>query len=274
LMERGVNDLSSSALNTCQVATPSDFVLVCGFEGFNLSLSMNRPKLGARLVAFDGISVENGPWTFDSIRRAIKSRSRPLKLSFRNDPLTPDQRSILTQALNDVDVHRGPQGRPTSHQPMQESYHSGIHHQPASSASHLHHHDRQHQYQQTQQSQQQFGPADEMDLHDVQLEHDPVLDLSSDTSNANCGRWRKRLGSVSSQSSSNSTSHNRRPTFQTFSEAGSSVISASLAPLMANLLKGVSDRSQPSERTPPAYLARRELPHNDPQHQNFQSSLL
>jgi hypothetical protein len=60
------------------------------------------------LVAFDGISVEVGKWTFQSIRRAIKSRGRPLTLSFRNDYLTTEQRTILTKAVKDVDAKRDP----------------------------------------------------------------------------------------------------------------------------------------------------------------------
>jgi len=89
-------------------SAPVDIVLVCGFEGFDDSGANQRPKLGARLVAFDGISVEVGKWTFEKIRKAIKSRGRPLTLSFRNDFLTTDQRATLTQAIKDVDAKRDP----------------------------------------------------------------------------------------------------------------------------------------------------------------------
>ena len=85
---------------------PTDTVLVCGFDGFDASGLNQRPKLGARLVAFDGISVEMGEWTFESIKKAIKSRGRPLTLSFRNDFLTTEQREILTKAIKDVDANR------------------------------------------------------------------------------------------------------------------------------------------------------------------------
>ncbi len=87
---------------------PVDIVLVCGFEGFDDSGANQRPKLGARLVAFDGISVEVGKWTFEKIRKAIKSRGRPLTLSFRNDFLTTEQRETLTKAIKDVDAKRDP----------------------------------------------------------------------------------------------------------------------------------------------------------------------
>ena len=56
----------------------------------------------ARLVAFDGIPVEVGKWTFESIRKSILARGRPMTLSFRNDFLTPKQRTILTKAVEAV----------------------------------------------------------------------------------------------------------------------------------------------------------------------------
>ena len=89
-------------------SVPEDIVLVCGFEGFDDSGANQKPKLGARLVAFDGISVEHGKWNFDKIRKAIKSRGRPLTLSFRNDFLTTEQRETLTKAVKDVDAKRTP----------------------------------------------------------------------------------------------------------------------------------------------------------------------
>ena len=60
------------------------------------------PYLVARLVAFDGIPVEVGKWTFESIRKSIQARGRPLTLSFRNDFLTSRQREILTKAVADI----------------------------------------------------------------------------------------------------------------------------------------------------------------------------
>lgn len=82
--------------------SPVDAVIVCGFIGFDDSSGSIRPKVGARLVAFDGIPVEVGRWTFESIRKAIQARSRPLTLSFRNDILSPKQQAILKKALDDI----------------------------------------------------------------------------------------------------------------------------------------------------------------------------
>jgi PH domain len=84
-----------------RVSTPVDAVLVCGCHGFESSTGHAPPRIGARLVAFDGISVEMGHWTFESIRKSIQARGRPLTLSFRNDFLTTEQRKILTRAINE-----------------------------------------------------------------------------------------------------------------------------------------------------------------------------
>ena len=86
-----------------QVALPVDAVLVCGFQGFDDSGANIRPKLGARLVAFDGVSVEVGKWTFESIRKGIQMRGRPITLSFRDDFLTTEQRQILTKASREME---------------------------------------------------------------------------------------------------------------------------------------------------------------------------
>ena len=95
-------------ITECPPIRPVDMVLVCGFVGFDDSTGNNRPRIGARLVAFDGITVEVGQWTFESIRKSIQARGRPLTLSFRNDYLTPKQREILTKAVNDVKAHDDP----------------------------------------------------------------------------------------------------------------------------------------------------------------------
>jgi hypothetical protein len=92
----------------CPPIPPVDMVLVCGFVGFDESTGNSRPRIGARLVAFDGITVEVGQWTFESIRKSIQARGRPLTLSFRNDFLTTKQREILTKAVNDVKAHEEP----------------------------------------------------------------------------------------------------------------------------------------------------------------------
>jgi len=96
------HDRTGGTSAECHPVTPSDAVLVCGFVGFDDSTGNVRPRVGARLVAFDGIPVEVGHWTFESIRKSIQARGRPLTLSFRNDFLTLKQREILTKAIEDV----------------------------------------------------------------------------------------------------------------------------------------------------------------------------
>ena len=105
------NDGAQQDVNA-KVAMPIDVVLVCGFHGFDGNVNPKRPDLGARLVAFDGISVELGSWTFDSIRRGIQARSRPITLSFRNDPLSIQQREILTKAVAELNHSTPPVPRP------------------------------------------------------------------------------------------------------------------------------------------------------------------
>ena len=111
--------------NECPVASPVDAVIVCGFQGFDDSSGNVRPKLGARLVAFDGVSVEVGRWTFDDIRKAIQIRSRPMTLSFRNDFLTTEQRTILTRAVKEVDEHYALPRRTIQFQEDEPSVRSG-----------------------------------------------------------------------------------------------------------------------------------------------------
>jgi peptidoglycan hydrolase CwlO-like protein len=85
----------------CQVPQPIDAVLVCGFCGFD-EVAHPKPSIGSRLIAFDGISIEVGRWTFDSVRMAIQARKRPITLSFRNDPLSKEQRDIITRAAQEM----------------------------------------------------------------------------------------------------------------------------------------------------------------------------
>ena len=88
---------------SCPVLLPKHNVLVCGFNGFDNTSGNRKPSLGARLVGFDGMSIERGPWTFEAVRRGIKARGRPLTLTFRDDHLTTEQRAILTKAAHDVE---------------------------------------------------------------------------------------------------------------------------------------------------------------------------
>jgi len=85
-----------SSANTPTIEPSPDAVLVCGFAGCT---SATRPPLGARLIAFEGTLVELGAaWTFSAIRHAIQAQSRPLRLTFRNDALSVEQRAMLTKA--------------------------------------------------------------------------------------------------------------------------------------------------------------------------------
>ena len=89
----------------CSPTIPVDAVLVCGFVGFDDSNNV-RPRTGSRLVAFDGIPITVGNWTFESVRKSIQARGRPLTLSFRNDFLTTKQREILTKAVGEIGLSR------------------------------------------------------------------------------------------------------------------------------------------------------------------------
>ena len=92
----------------CLPIIPVDAVLVCGFVGFDDSNNV-RPRTGSRLVAFDGIPITVGNWTFESVRKSIQARGRPLTLSFRNDFLTTKQREILTKAVGEIGLSPPPQ---------------------------------------------------------------------------------------------------------------------------------------------------------------------
>jgi len=91
----------------CLPTIPVDAVLVCGFVGFDDSNNV-RPRTGSRLVAFDGIPITVGNWTFEVVRQSIQARGRPLTLSFRNDFLTTKQREILTKAVGEIGLSPPP----------------------------------------------------------------------------------------------------------------------------------------------------------------------
>lgn len=225
--------------DVCQVAAPVDAVLVCGFVGFDDTGNNVRPKLGARLVAFDGVSVEVGRWTFESIRKAIQARDRPLTLSFRNDFLTIEQRTILTTAVDDVAKHSGGPRRTLQYHPrrrrpsLDPSVHSALTH--------------------------------ESDLHDIR---------SDDTSTSASVRTASVSGSDSRPSLPQSFSGARSfgsNNVYSFSEAGSSTsVLSAVAPLVSNLLARKS-----SEPFTPDYLRRAPTKVEDtPQHEDFTSGLL
>lgn len=82
---------------------PKHQVLVCGFNGFDAGANNNRkPSLGARLVGYNGVSLEHGPWTFEAVAKVIREQGRPLTLTFRDDNLNMEQQAILDKAAKDV----------------------------------------------------------------------------------------------------------------------------------------------------------------------------
>ena len=223
--------------DTCEVATPVDAVLVCGFNGFDDSGSNTRPKLGARLVAFDGVSVEIGKWTFESIRKAIQARSRPLTLSFRNDFLTTEQRRILTRAAQEV-KNAAPQ-RNTQHLPS-------VRRRPSMDPS-----------VQSALSAETDNVHSDASTNCYSQENEQSSDY----------RYSVMPQSFSATRSVASSGNGNR---YSFSEAGSSAsVLSAVAPLVTNLLKR---RNEPFT---PEYLRRDpESVENTPQHQDFKSELL
>jgi hypothetical protein len=253
---RRIAAISSSAKSediekgtTCKVATPVDAVLVCGFHGFDDSGTNVRPNLGARLIAFDGVSVEVGHWTFDSIRKSIQSRARPLTLSFRNDYLTTEQRTILTKAVKEVDGVVPPPRRNLQYQTSEE--------RPSS----------------TDPSMQSFETGhfvNESDSRGAARATDDESSVSATSSGNYNGREYALPQSFSGAKSFSSLKSNGN--FRSFSEAGSSASSvfSAVAPLVANLLHRRS-----SDPFTPEYLRRApESVEDTPQHQDFKSELL
>ena len=283
--------------DTClQVATPIDAVLVCGFEGFDDSGNNVRPKLGARLVAFDGISVEVGKWTFDSIRKSIQARGRPLTLSFRNDFLTVDQREIMTKVVaqmekekpqatparflepnyypfsgSDVDYRDSDRGlRPSSIAP---SLQSAISHETdhfvneatlkTSNTIHL----------PSEHGQLKRPYEEEDDLTVSTTGYHSDQHYQHHNPHQQFGRQQRRFTASSGGSYSSG-----RPSYykyRSFSEAGSSAsaLSSAIGPLMSNLMSGLSAEKKRVNMTPD-YLHRRDRVENVPQHHDFQSNLL
>jgi len=120
----------------CLPTIPVDAVLVCGFVGFDDSNNV-RPRTGSRLVAFDGIPITVGNWTFESVRKSIQARGRPLTLSFRNDFLTTKQREILTKAVGEIGLSPPPQSvaQTYSSQGTTQQHHEQTIHRSTSSVS-------------------------------------------------------------------------------------------------------------------------------------------
>jgi len=263
----------------CQVATPVDAVLVCGFVGFDDTGTNIRPNLGARLVAFDGVSVEVGKWTFDSIRKAIQARDRPLTLSFRNDYLTTEQRAILTKAIKDVGGVVPAYFRPSSilvgtelhQQHHRQSLDDPSIHSALSHESDLFVNDGSNSRDRRIQRPPQ---------HSSRVRHQDHDDLTSISASSNStGRPRSVSNKSIPRSFSGAKSVASGGNFRSFSEAGSSTTSvlSAVAPLMSNLLYRGDCGPGGSSREPftPEYLRREpESVEDTPQHQDFESELL
>lgn len=240
---RGHRNIDVHEQIECSVAMPIDAVLVCGFHGFDDTANHIRPALGARLVAFEGISVELGKWTFESIRKAIQARGRPLTLSFRNDFLTTQQRAILTKAIAEVNAAQ-PQPKPF------------IQYNISNAAS----------LSKTSQQQVQSRGASGDTAHDSfgRMEsHDDEESVSTRSSS----NYRHQTFSASSSVATGTQD------FRSFSEAGtSSAFSQALRPLMGKLLSGVVKSDSTGI---PHYMKRDgESLEALPSHRDFQSSLL
>lgn len=269
-----------------QVATPIDAVLVCGFDGFDDTGNNVRPKLGARLVAFDGVSVEVGRWTFDSIRKAIQARGRPLTLSFRNDFLTTDQRTIMTKAVAKIEKDP-PLATPdalhyddvaqynkneASRVPSVPSVPSAPSHETelfvnettfrTSNVISLHQKGLPKHWE---------GEDDDLtvsttgycssDHHHHHPYHRPGLQQRRMTGSSGSYYSNKKGGGYNS--------------YRSFSEVGSSAsaLSSAIGPLMSNLMSGLSSEKKRVNMAPD-YLHRRASVESTPQHQDFQSNLL
>jgi len=246
-----VNICPSEVESLSPVVYPNDIVLVCGFHGFDeLSNSNRRPHLGARLIAFDGISVEVGPWTFDTIRKSIQARGRPITLSFRNEYLSTNQRSILTKAVRDVNASI----------PQQE--HLSQYKIPEITTT-LNSHTMQRQlYDDTSISTSSFHIPHRTDDHsDAE---------SSITESASSPRQSRKSGSFLKRKAV-------AKTWKSFSEVGSSTSSskftAKFGPMMSNIVSTFNANKESVQE--PEYLSR--IPNyveSKKQHQDYRATLL
>lgn len=295
-----------SADTSLQLATPVDAVLVCGFEGFDDSGNNVRPKLGSRLVAFDGVSVEIGKWTFDSIRKAIQARNRPLTLSFRNDFLTTNQRAIMTKVVSQMEKQR-PMATPASissysSRPPSTGLESRIpRHEDGGRApsavpslgSAPSHETAQFVNETTLKASNSIPLPDYSYQNRLEYDEDDLTVSTtgyySDYQNSNPHPYQQQQHNPHQQqrrftaSSSNASYGSGRlhggggaySSYRSFSEAGSSAsaLSAAIGPLMNNLMSGLSAEKK-CVNMAPDYLRRQNAVENAPQHQDFQSNLL
>jgi len=233
------NDVSD---NGCRMKKPLDAVLVCGFHGFDDSANHTRPRLGARLVAFDGVSVEKGKWTFESIRKAIQARGRPLTLSFRNDFLTMEQRFTLTRAVEEINASASPLKRVIQYRKANIDSSEGF-----SCVT-----------EQSFESEQSFN--DSFGLLNARAYFEDDDSFSS-------GYYDRHVSAKTSVATPNGA--------RAFSEAGSSVFSTNIGPLLSNLMSNISSPISKVKTKPPSYLSRSgKSLRNMSGHHDFQSSLL
>ena len=232
------------------VLFPKDWVLVCGFNGFDNTSGQRKPSLGAHLIAFDGISVERGPWTFETVRKAIKARGRPLTLTFRDDFLTTEQRAVLTRATREVKTS-------TSNKIMQGHYAEDI------GKATNHHTSHPIQLPKRNNSWTEITSAKSQNRRVFRRNEDENdYIISADESDADT----TLSGSAWSQVSDN---------LRSFSEAGtSSVFSTKFAPLVAGLLNGIPPDDEDKLFSPEYFRRPADTLDSTPHHRNFKASLL
>jgi len=266
------------------LSSPEDIVLVCGFEGFDDSGVNRRPKLGARLVAFDGISVEVGKWTFQSIRRAIKSRGRPLTLSFRNDYLTTEQRAILTKAVKDVDAKRDPV-YPIPKYERPETIIPSLSTASSFESGHFLNNNDDNRFQTVHRSHHTVGRNLDLSTAATEIRRPPSSSssISSDFRDNHVGRIQAHpppSSSVSTHKSRNSGTSVTENSVYSFSEVGSFSAASSL---MDIVVKKVSTANDPQQGGPKpkdeGFKQNRRFgnginPSGTRQHQDFQANLL
>jgi hypothetical protein len=177
--------------------------------------------------------------TFDSIRKSIQARGRPITLSFRNEYLSVKQRSILTKAVADVD----------SSFPLPGSFL---------------------QYRAPQNSSRTKRNIDDGSLsYQMMNQADDSSDAeSSMTESATSPRYNRKYTRTVKKS-------NISRSWKSFSDAGSSSSTSRFAskfePIMNNLVSSFKSK----ETITPGYMVR--APHfveSTKQHQDFRSSLL
>jgi len=267
----------------CPILLPKDIVLVCGFHGFDDNANNRRPSIGARLIAFDGISVEIGPWGFDSVRKAIQTSGRPLTLSFRNDFLTLKQRRILTKAVSEVESSLPPP-RPILHYNVQDRVQPIFNKQDVLESS----------------SSFRLPSRTNTDEHTVRLSvsspsHSAVSKLRDRTRetvpikqfsmSSPQHHWHsphtESGGDSDTDSTISSTMHSRssidqfKGSWKTFSESGSSTVFANkFGSLMDGLMSNLS-QPQKGEKFTPQYLSQTSNSLDSiPHHQQFKAGLL